>query len=61
MFWEEENKIYGSTPFCFFVSETKFLASDFSLAELNKVDDSRRAEKCRSLRVQVEDGVSGCA
>ena len=27
----------------------------------NKVDASRRAEKCRSLRVQVEDGVSGCA
>ncbi len=30
---------------------------DFS----DKVDASRRAEKCRSLRVQVEDGVSGCA
>jgi hypothetical protein len=27
----------------------------------NKVDASRRAEKCRSLRVQVEVGVSGCA
>ena len=26
-----------------------------------KVDASRRAEKCRSLRVQVEVGVSGCA
>ena len=28
---------------------------------LNKVDASRRAEKCRSLRVKVEVGVSGCA
>ena len=28
---------------------------------MNKVDASRRAEKCRSLRVQVEVGVSGCA
>ena len=27
----------------------------------NKVDASRRAEKCRSLRVQVDVGVSGCA
>jgi hypothetical protein len=27
----------------------------------NKVDASRRAEKCRSLRVKVEVGVSGCA
>ena len=27
----------------------------------NKVDASRRAEKCRNLRVKVEDGVSGCA
>jgi hypothetical protein len=26
-----------------------------------KVDASRRAEKCRSLRVKVEVGVSGCA
>ncbi len=29
--------------------------------KLNKVDASRRAEKCRSLRVKVEVGVSGCA
>ena len=27
----------------------------------NKVDASRRAEKCRSLRVKVEVGVPGCA
>ena len=27
----------------------------------NKVDASRRAEKCRGLRVQVEVGVSGLA
>ncbi len=27
----------------------------------DKVDASRRAEKCRSLRVKVEAGVSGCA
>jgi hypothetical protein len=27
----------------------------------NKVDASRRAEKCRSLRVKVEAGVLGCA
>ncbi len=27
----------------------------------NKVDASRRAEKCRSSRVKVEVGVSGCA
>ena len=27
----------------------------------DKVDASRRAEKCRSLRVKVEVGVSGCA
>ena len=32
------------------------------MAELNnKVDASRRAEKCGSLRVKVEAGVSGCA
>jgi hypothetical protein len=29
-------------------------------AVFNKVDASRRAEKCRSLRVKVEVGVSGC-
>ncbi len=36
-----------------------------NLIKINKVDGhlraSRRAENCRSLRVQVEDGVSGCA
>ena len=33
----------------------------FRLTISDKVDASRRAEKCLSLRVQVEDGVSGCA
>ena len=28
--------MYGSTPFCFSVWWSKFTASDFSLAELNK-------------------------
>ena len=31
------------------------------LLRFNKVDASRRAEKCRSLRAKVEVGVSGCA